>query len=563
MLGSATAAQAPGSSRALAVEFETDEDYQQLSPDQQVAIRWVLAGRNVFLTGRGGCGKTRVIKVLCKLLEEAAIPFGLTASTGQAANNIDGVTLHSYVNATPTDTSDAVLRKLRRFPNVIRKLKEAAVLVVDEVSMISAEVMETVLAVLEGARGRGKLPVLVLSGDFLQLRPVSGTVLLNSPVWDRLDIVPVLLQTNWRQRGHEKFLVVLDQVRKGRLTPEGDTFLQSRVVSNAAVEEAFVLAAAGMQMCPLFVAPGRAIVDARNRTELARLTSPVVVFVATISIAFKSRIDGEWVVEDEETQDMAEIQDPSVCDGALFRYPVKWGTPTPSATSGGRPTVPDVPILRAMMAEARKIFAVSLVPAKLELREGAQVRFTVNNRRDGIVNGMPGVLRTLAPDGSEVRVTTSSGIPIRVSPFVRSARFDGADTPGMDAYVTVKQLPLKLAYASTVHSAQGMSVSSAIVNAQGTFATGQTYTALSRVESPEGLVLTWFDPRCILVDAPIVEFYDKLEATPAEPPPVPPPAPSSRARTAPPAQPHVDGAVPKPAGTHCPCLLTRLLAARR
>ena len=125
----------------------------------------------------------------------------------------------------------------------------------------------------------------------------------------------------------------------------------------------------------------------------------------------------------------------------------------------------------------QKLLTTSSISAVLDLKVGAQVQCLVNLPVLGVVNGTPGVIRTLGHGKPGVHVCVGSAAPLVVPTHERTSRFEAGGLTGLDAFIVLRQLPLKLAYASTIHSAQGMSVSTAIVSTQGAFAAGQTYTA--------------------------------------------------------------------------------------
>jgi len=138
-----------------------------------------------------------------------------------------------------------------------------------------------------------------------------------------------------------------------------------------------------------------------------------------------------------------------------------------------------------------------LTPATLRLKLGARVMFTVNRPDDGIVNGQTGVVTHLA--AREVGVETDQG-HVTVGPYA------WAYDPNDEASATFEQFPLRLAYAMTIHKAQGLTLDSAFIDIRAAREPGQGYVALSRVRSVDGLHLKdW--PKGVFVSQRAIDFH--------------------------------------------------------
>lgn len=154
----------------------------RLSAEQQGVVDLLLAGRNVFLTGPGGTGKSEVIKEAKRQLEAAGKRVALTATTGVAAVNVGGTTLHAFLKMRAEDNpgSSRLLRYIRsaRYNAAYDLIRSLSVLIVDEVSMMPPLLLYQADALLRAVRGRPDVPfgglTVLLVGDFHQLPPVRS-----------------------------------------------------------------------------------------------------------------------------------------------------------------------------------------------------------------------------------------------------------------------------------------------------------------------------------------------------------------------------------------------------
>ena len=359
-----------------------------MNPEQQLALDDVLAGRNVFITGAGGVGKSFLIGEIV-----SRKPVGLTAMTGCAALLIGGQTLHAFLGI---GLGKDPAKRLAQTTRVRMRLMCLETLVIDEISMMSDKLFETVDEFLRLVR---KCPrpfggvQLVLVGDPFQLCPVDGTYCFASPTWARCDLVVHRLETNMRQRGDPIFKGILDRVRWGGCGPE-DLAVLERLKETQFPE--------GIKPTRLY--SKNVSVDAINLSELEDLGAPVHEF---------------------ET----------------------WA-PTP---------------------EAKRFVSANRIPEKVRVCVGAQVMCTKNFPELGLANGSRGVITAVDPNW--VSFKKVSGAVVRVPLY---------EPP----LVAVRYMPLKLAWAVTIHSAQGLTIDALEVDlGRDIFAAGQAYTGLSRATS--------------------------------------------------------------------------------
>ncbi len=203
---------------------------QSLTPSQAHALEVLQSGDNVFLTGGAGCGKSFVLKQMVKSLDFKTMP--LLASTGAAAVLIGGRTFHSFfgigiIEGGFAATFDRAMADKR----LLKRLKKVEGVIIDEVSMLSGEVLELCETISRHAR-KSDLPWggmrVVIVGDFAQLPPVKGSFCFENPVWEKSNFQVCHLQQNIRVQDNE-YLSILNKVRIGLVDCEVTDFLNSRV----------------------------------------------------------------------------------------------------------------------------------------------------------------------------------------------------------------------------------------------------------------------------------------------------------------------------------------------
>jgi ATP-dependent DNA helicase PIF1 len=201
----------------------------ELSPEQKTVFKAVLDGKNVLVTGSAGTGKSTLLQALLKKW-----PFDLhvTASTGIAAVNVFGRTIHSWGGIFPdTPIEEIISQVTMRKGGAAARIKQAKMLAVDEISMVDASLLETMDRLFQAIR-KDNRPFggiqLVLFGDFLQLPPVRGTgFAFESQSWKSANIETHRLTKVFRQEDQE-FSSVLNEVRIGNITQEISAFLKQR-----------------------------------------------------------------------------------------------------------------------------------------------------------------------------------------------------------------------------------------------------------------------------------------------------------------------------------------------
>ena len=431
---------------------------------QSEALAILGSGVNVFLTGAPGAGKTYVLNEFIRQARADGASVSVTASTGIAATHINGTTIHSWSGVgLATALTDSLIKTVRTRRK--RKLREADILIIDEVSMLHAwlfDMVDQVCRIIRrDERPFGGLQV-VLSGDFFQLPPVSVSgrnndliapgpeflasreryakaglnpegFVTESLVWRELDPVICYLTEQHRQ-DDGKLLNVLTDIRDGAVDDADRDILLTRLG---------VLPEPGQQAVNLF--PVNRQADALNDLRL-------------------------FEIKEEPHEYLAE-------------------------SSGA-----------AAMVERMK--RNMLAPERLLLKTGAAVMAVRNDPDRQFVNGSLGTVRGFADQskGGWPIVEFENGNIVTMKPA--SWEMQDGDT----VLATVKQVPLRCAWAITIHKSQGMTLNRAVMDLRRTFAPGMGYVALSRVESLDGLYLQGVNERMFLVSPDAVRLDGRLRS---------------------------------------------------
>ena len=398
---------------------------------QGEALTILKTGANVYLTGEPGSGKTHTINEFVGWLRDSGIEPSVTAATGIAATHVAGMTLHSWSGIGISESlSRADVDRIASKEHIARRIQKAKVLIIEEISMLSATTFEMADAICREVRRIDKpfggLTV-ILVGDFFQLPPVSRgrevQFAYTSPVWRDLNLLTCYLTEQYRQDDTE-FLSVLSAIRAGQVEE-----LHYEELMRRHTEPAELPADAPK----LF--SHNADVDRINAGELAKLTGTVKKFRMS-SKGKDSLVEG---------------------------------------------------LIRGCLS-----------PEVLELKEGAAVMFTKNSPQGRFVNGTLGVVTGWDASGQPI-VTTKDGLKVATEPMEWQLEEQGK------VKASIAQIPLRLAYAMTVHKSQGMSMDAAIMDLSKAFEYGQGYVALSRVRRLSGVYLTGLNQRALEVHPEILE----------------------------------------------------------
>ena len=445
----------------------------KLAPEQKKALDLMLSGKNVFLTGKAGTGKSTVVdefRIICK---HGCV---FLAPTGIAAININGSTIHSFFQLKPgllTPDSIEPIGSQKR----IEMIRSVRTIVIDEVSMVRSDLFVAIDMRLQEITGCNKPfggKQVILVGDFLQLPPVvkekteaeyldrelGGHYAFQTALWQQADLQCVCLQTVHRQGNDTLFMKILNHLRYGEL--------EIRDIQLEGLKRALNAIEALTRLC----------------VEVAPLEHPPIYLCTTNRTAdslnqlFQSKLKGETCV---------------------FRAVIRGKFP-----EGDHPT-----------------------SEMLALKVGARVMTLTNKRTsDGeteYVNGEIGVVEEM--DGGEnavVHVRLDRGPTVSVertkwSKYEYEPEFDantGRPIVRQKEVGTFVQIPLKLAYAVTIHKSQGLTLENVEVKlGNGCFASGQLYMALSRCRCIKNLRIDRpIDLADAVIDEAVIDFYREIEA---------------------------------------------------
>jgi ATP-dependent DNA helicase PIF1 len=445
----------------------------RLSVEQQNLFDYIeQSENNIFVTGRAGTGKSTLLSYL---VENTQKNVAVCAPTGVAALNVGGVTIHSLFGFPfgILGEHDIARHLNRRTREVLAALD---VLVIDEVSMVNADLMDAISKAMGIARGRRKIPFggaqLVMFGDPYQLSPVPGNN-------EERAYMAQNYQSNWFFDAHVWREDSLERFELGEIFRQSDEEFKSilNAIRVGEVDQAMLdqLNQAGNRFPPhddvIRLATINASVDSTNRERMSRLTTKPKTFEAIYSAS----------------------------DQSAF----------------GK-TLPADPML--------------------ELKVGAQVMFIKNDdgkkTSEGTlkrwVNGTIGRVVdlpssggvTVEVDGEKLEVGRATWEKVR---YEIEEEFDEETGKVKEVLVTIplaeyQQIPLRPAWSVTIHKSQGQTYDEVVIDlGRGAFSPGQTYVALSRVRSLEGLYLTRaIKMSDVMVDKDVVRFMSAVKQAPIE-----------------------------------------------
>ena len=415
-----------------------------LSKSQRKVVEDVKDGKNIFVTGKAGAGKS----FLLNFLKTQYPQMIMTASTGAAAVKIEGITLHSWGCLGLGDyPAEEVAKKMCAYEKRRNQIRNTKMLAIDEISMINAELLDKLDKALKIAR-KNNLPFggiqILLFGDFLQLPPVNKPTedkpelkyCFKSDAWKEAHLSCHVLERSFRQNDNS-FESLLDRIRIGKCLPSDSIKIQERI-----------------QTPPKYIKPVELVshnikADRINQKELEKLSSPSEIY--------------EWK-EDYKEEHYIKI--------------LRKGTPASS---------------------------------ELELKIGTQVMMLCNSFQEyGIVNGSKGEIINFSEDGNWPVVRFENGRELRVETHKWSIGEYNFEEEAYEQFASISQIPLRLAWAITIHKSQGMSLDYAYCDLGECFADGQVYVALSRLKSLNGLFIKSFNEDRIKADNAVVEFYEEI-----------------------------------------------------
>lgn len=432
-----------------------------MEQNSELALAWQFienTGTHLFLTGKAGTGKTTFLR---KLKRESPKRMVVIAPTGIAAINAGGVTIHSffqipfapYVPESSFTTNGQATYRFRFGKEKINIIRSMDLLVIDEISMVRADLLDAVDEMLRRYRDRHK-PFggvqLLMIGDLQQLAPVvkdeewqmlkkyyDTPYFFSSRALKQTEYCTIELKTVYRQ-SDGAFLDLLNRIRENHCDPQVLEALNRRYLPDfqPRKEEGYIRLVTHNYQAQRI-----------NNYELEQLPGR--------SYAFRATIDGKF---------------------PEYSYPTD---------------------------------------ELLELKKGAQVMFVKNDSsgEHRYYNGMIGEVTDLSADSIEVRAKDSTATFLLQEEEWANAKYvldEESKEIVEDIEGTFRQFPLKLAWAITIHKSQGLTFERAIIDASSSFAHGQTYVALSRCKTLEGLVLSApLSAKAVISDRAVDRFTEE------------------------------------------------------
>lgn len=453
------------------------------STEQQICFDKYLKGENMFITGPGGTGKSFLIKNIVADAEEKKKNIKVCALTGCAAILLQckATTLHMFSGIGLASKKNALIIE-ELFTKKRYKLKNwrgLEILIIDEVSMMSLKIL-LLLDLIARKFYKKNVPFgglqVIFTGDFYQLSPVFSNCSENEKekedtmycfqheLWDQLFTKEnqIVLKTIYRQND-EALLKVLKYVRKGQISPSTKAILQSRIFND---EDLDVIK---KEKVLTILSPIKRDVEFINAKEYLKLDSSASEIVHNLFYVDLSAKNNDCEKE----------------KNGIYMFEL---------------------LLKSNEHIKREydFLAANIIAEKcLKLKVGTHVMCVVNLNVCGelhIANGSQGIIMGFNEDNLPYVKFNNSKEPILIDYYIWKSE--------VNKMVGVSQIPLIYSWAITIHKAQGLTLENAIIDiGSNIFAYGQTYVALSRLKSLEGLYLTSFDYSKIRCNPLVKAFY--------------------------------------------------------
>lgn len=415
-----------------------------LTPQQRDIMDTIEAGENVFVTGPAGTGKSFLLRHLKEVFHSDGLH--VTASTGIAAVQVGGVTLHSWAGLGYGDQGiDPIMEYIwsGRATRLRKKIRDAKLLAIDEISMLPHVIFDYLNHILKQVRGSeapfGGLQM-ILFGDFFQLPPISRDdshppFCFESEAWKEGHFRSFELSQIFRQEDPE-FISFLSRLRYGALSQRDIDDLYARTSHPFSEDQA-----------PTCLATHHVQVNRINEHALNQIEAE----------------PKRFVMEGSGNQNKIQFLKKNC-----------------------------------------------LAPEELVLKKGAQVMMLKNTfQKDGIINGSTGVIIEFSPGGNPI-VQFSNGKKKVIEPSEWVVEEVDPATMERKVSASVCQLPLTLAWAMTVHKSQGLTLDKVVCDLGNAFTEGQIYVALSRVRSMGHLHIQRLNVNQLQPNVRVKAFYDAL-----------------------------------------------------
>jgi len=434
-----------------------------LSREQEKVYELWKQRENIFISGPGGCGKTALIQYIYHR-HSFEKKINVCAMTGCAAVLLDcqAVTIHSWSGIRyGNDDPSIILSRIKKSYPLKKRWKEIECLIIDEISMMSIKILELLDYIAKNIR-RNQKPFggiqVLFSGDFYQLPPIEDTnsFCFESPLWKELfkKENQIELKTIFRQ-SDIKFKEILNGVRKGILSKEHEKILKQYLIRKPMEN-----------IIPTKLYPMRFKCDTMNNELYNTIDKKEYSFSLLKRRNEVKYIDSNIDIPDSKQRECFSLSD------------------------------------REIEKVMNDLISLYQIPKELNLKEGTIIMTTSNiDIENGICNGSQGIITDI--NNNFIKVKFFNG----VEKMVEKKIYQSEEYPT----ITVSQFPLCYAWAMTIHKIQGTTLDCAEIDiGRHVFTYGQSYVALSRLKSLDGLYLKQFSKENIQVHPKVSSFYNEI-----------------------------------------------------
>ena len=421
---------------------------QQLSTEQQAVIKSLEDGKNILVTGGAGTGKSFILNFIKK--KYSGIGLEVTASTGIASVNIGGSTIYSWAGIGLGNLpAQQIIENLlsARGSKARHRIKKTKILAIDEISMISANLLGLLDLVFKAVRN-SNLPMggmqVLFFGDFLQLPPVNKggeevSFCFSSSVWKELNLSNIILRQIFRQQDM-KFIKILNNLRVGKIDDEDKEVLKSRIKGDEKNNDAIK---------PTILTTHNHKAESINNEEMGKINLPKQLYQAT----YEGVVDK---IEHLKKNCLAQ-------DNLLLK-------------------------INAQVMMIKNTY-----------------------QKDGIINGSLGVVRDFSVKKNYPIVEFVNGSLLTISPEEwLIERFDELKQE-MVIEAKMIQIPLVPSWAITIHKSQGLTLDKIYCDLSDIFTAGQAYVALSRARNIENVFIKGINFNKIYANKNVIDFYRNID----------------------------------------------------
>lgn len=394
-----------------------------LNEKQKNVIELVKEGKNVFITGSAGTGKSYILKYITNYLRNVNKKYAITALTGCAAILINGQTIHSYLCLGLNNNSATYV--YNKYKNALKKINNLNVIIIDEISMMDSDLLEKINKLLCLIKNN-KYPFggiqIIFIGDFCQLPPINGMYCFQNSLWNELKLNTIILTEIMRQKDDNNFQLILEEIRKGKCSNETYKILKS--LKNTTFDN---------DIKPTRLYPINVNVDLINTKEFNKL---------------KKENDDFTITYNSYSSENSNID--------LKNY-------------------------------------------NITLTKNAQVIITRNiSIDDGLYNGTRGVVVELNENNIIIKDINNK---IHIINYYK-------DINENNNKIWISFLPIKLAYALSIHKSQGSTIDALEIDlGRDIFVSGQLYTALSRAKSLKSIKIINISKSSFMINNEVKKFY--------------------------------------------------------